>query len=89
MKRNKLVSLKRATNNEDFEQMMIGEFMEVVSLERATNNGDFEHMMIGEFMEVVYFKMWGKMSLYREEKWQDVRINIHPSIVLGIMEGGD
>ena len=67
MKRNKLVSLERATNNGDFQQMMIGEFMEVVSLERATKDRDFEQMMIGEFMEVVYFKM-GKMSLYREEK---------------------
>ena len=33
-------------------------------------------MRIGEFMKVVYFKMWGKMSLYRGEKWQHVGINI-------------
>ena len=33
--------------------------------------------------------MWGKMSLYRGEKWQNVRINIDHWIVLGIMEGGD
>ena len=27
------------------------------------------------------------MNLYREEKWQDVGININHGIVLGIMEG--
>ena len=29
------------------------------------------------------------MSLYREEKWQNVGINIDHWIVLGRMEGGD
>ena len=67
MKRNKLVCLERAKEN----------------------NGDFEQMRMREFMKVVYFKMWGKMSVYRGEKWQNVGINIDHWIVLGIMEGGD
>ena len=40
-------------------------------------------------MEVVYENVGKLMSLYREEKWQNVGINIDHWIVLGIMECGD